>query len=264
MKVGKWDNDATDISLSGAFDSNSMNSICILRILVKKDLEEFKKRLCELRQLAWYPLFLPAIFIELRIQDLPQIMTRIRRFLYKVEKTTGTHKNYARKLGLTKSAGRSLQEVWNGPDFETAPAELTSIASDCAYYESICQTRQSLLNYIEGINKCLQMSGQLPSYNVASRMLEGKINFMRKWMNEVQNRSAYLGKRAEVQVQTVRKPYSSFFTYLIGFYVVFDWENAELKIYLTVSQPDGSTGQRAEQANVGCFVGSQPLQQNGQ
>ncbi|KAF2177734.1 hypothetical protein K469DRAFT_696495 [Zopfia rhizophila CBS 207.26] len=145
MKAGKWDGDATDFSLSGVFNPKAMHSNCILRILVKKDLEVFKKRLYELRQLAWYPLFLPAILIEMRIQELPHILTRIRRFLYRVEKTTGTHKNYLRRLGLTKSTGRSLQDVWNDPDFEIAPAELTSIASDCTYYDLMAQ-RDNALN----------------------------------------------------------------------------------------------------------------------
>lgn len=203
MNVGKWDDDATDISLSGIFDPKTLHSSCILRILVKQDLVEFKKRLYEMKQLAWYPLFLPAIFIELRIQELPQIMTRIRRFLYRVEKTTGTHKNYLRKLGLTKSTGRSLREVWNDPDFEAAPAELTSIASDCAYYGYACQTRQNLLNFIEKINKQLLKESNLPIFDLANSMLERKIEFMRIWMTEVQNRSAYLGRRVEVQVQTV-------------------------------------------------------------
>ena len=111
MKVGRWDNDATDISLSGVFDPKTAHSSCILRILVKQDLVKFKKRLYEMKQLTWYPLFLPAIIIELKIQELPQVMTRIRRFLYRVEKITGTHKNYLRRLGLTKSTGRSLREV---------------------------------------------------------------------------------------------------------------------------------------------------------
>lgn len=188
MKVGSWDNDATDISLSGVFDPKTVHSSCILRILVKQDLVKFKKRLYEMKQFAWYPLFLPAMIIELKIQELPQIMTRIRRFLYRVEKTTGTHKNYLRRLGLTKSTGRSLREVWDDPDFEAAPAELTSIASDCACYEYACQTRQNLLNFIEKSNKQLRNETNLPLFDLANSMLERKIEFMRIWMAEVQNK----------------------------------------------------------------------------
>ncbi|KAL9617504.1 MAG: hypothetical protein Q9160_007715 [Pyrenula sp. 1 TL-2023] len=213
MKPGKWDDDVTDISLSGVFDLERMRSSYILRILLKKDLENFKKRLYELRLFSWYPLYIPVTYIEMKVRGFPEAMARIRRFLYRVKKTTGTHKNYSRKLGLTKSIGRSLQEVWDDPDFEIAPAELTSIASDCAYYESACRTHQSLLNAIEAMNQGLMSTSHSSSFELVGRMLERKTSFIGKWMTEVQNRSTYLGERAEVQVQTVCNHVSSFLSY---------------------------------------------------
>lgn len=204
MKAGRWGDDATDISLSAIFDPKAMQSSCILRILFKKDLEEFKKRLHDLRLWAWYPLFVPVIFIELRIQELPESVIRIRHFLYRVERTIGTHKNYSRRLGFTTSTARSLHEVWNDPDFEMAPAELTSIASDCVYFGHACLIRHNLLNDISNINKRLLRSKCTLSCDGVGRILEEKMVFMRAWMIQVHYRSEYLGKRAEVQVQTVR------------------------------------------------------------
>ncbi|KAF2180314.1 hypothetical protein K469DRAFT_292132 [Zopfia rhizophila CBS 207.26] len=202
MKAGKWDDDATDFSLSALFDPKSMYTYCILRILVKKDLKIFKQRLRELKGLAWYPLFLPAILLEMRIQELPEIIARIRRFLYGIEKTTGTHKNYLRKLGLAKVTGRSLQDVWTDDGFNRAPAELTSIASDCAYYEYACQIRQELLSWLEKMNQDILPIIDSAQCTYAARMLGRKIEFMRAWMKDAENRSIYFGKRAEVQVQT--------------------------------------------------------------
>lgn len=181
-----------------------MRSSCIVRILTKEDVHVFKKRLGEIVNFAWYPYFLPMILTEMRLQHLPGRMRRIRRFLYRVEKTTGTHQNYRQRLGLTSWKGRSVSETWNDPDFEVAPAELTSIASDCAYYESHCRTRQSLLAFVGSMHENMLRSGVVPAQEVAIRMFEQKMQFMKMWATAVENRSAYLGKRAEIQLQMVR------------------------------------------------------------
>lgn len=182
-----------------------MCSSCILRILTKEDLQGLKRRLREILNVAWYPYFLPMILIEMRLQDLPARMQMIRRFLYRVEMTTGTYQNYRLRLGLTTYGwkGRSVSETWNDPDFEAAPAELTSIASDCAYYESHCRTRQNLLAFIESMHENMLRSGVVPSQEVAIRMFGQKMQFMKMWATAVENRSAYLGKRAEIQLQMV-------------------------------------------------------------
>ncbi|KAF1841945.1 uncharacterized protein K460DRAFT_176120 [Cucurbitaria berberidis CBS 394.84] len=201
MKAPKWDDDATDFSLSCVFDSDTMCSGCILRILTKEDLHVFKRRLSEMVEFAWYPYFLPMILTEMRLQHLPGRMRRIRRFLYRVEKTTGTHQNYRQRLGLTTVKGKSVSETWNDPDFEAAPGELTSIASDCAYYESHCRTRQNFLAFINSMHEKLVSARAVPSQELAIRMFGQKMQFMKMWATAVENRSAYLGKRAEIQLQ---------------------------------------------------------------
>lgn len=205
MKPGKWDDDATDFCLSGVFDTQSMRSSCILRMLTKDDLKRFKERLADVKLCAWYPLFLPAILIEMRIQSLPAVVKRIRLYLRKIGKATGTHKNYLRRLGLTNSKGRNLREVWADPDFETAPAELTSIASDASYWEYACKSELNLLRWVDNMHRrVLEMSG-MRSDDPAHRMLQTKMEFMEMWITKVREKSCHFGKQVEGQVQTVRR-----------------------------------------------------------
>jgi hypothetical protein len=181
----------------------TMTSNCILRILTKDDLAHIKTRLRELKEWAWHPLFLPAILVEMRIRSFPNHMTEIRRFLYGVEKTTGTHKNHIRKMRQPDWKGRSLDEMWADPEFETAPAELTSLASQCAYYENACQ---SALDHASWLQTRQQRFGSNPTdarWRRAGKMLESKLDFMKTSVVDMQSRSTYLGKRAEVQMQIV-------------------------------------------------------------
>ncbi|PVI03793.1 hypothetical protein DM02DRAFT_695519 [Periconia macrospinosa] len=200
VKPEKWNDDVTDFSLSAVFNPASKNSNCILRILQKKDLKAFKARLFELKQLIWYPLYLPVILLEMRIHSLPQQLHQIRLFVYRLEKTTGTHKNYLRVLGFTKSKGRTSKEIWRDPAFLLAPGELTSIASECLQIENSCQTSKRLLGWLQDFHRQLMM--HVLKDAEACQILDNKIEFMSAWVADVESRSAYLGKRAEVQVQT--------------------------------------------------------------
>lgn len=203
MKAAKWVDDATDFSLSCVFDSALTRSNCILRILTRENLHIFKQRLSEIVNIPWYPYLLPLILTEIRLHRLPDCMRRIRHFLYRVEKTTGTHQNYRRRLDSTAWKGKSVSETWNDPDFEAAPAELTSIASDCAYYESHCRACQVFLTFIESIHKNMLRASAVSSQSLAIRMFEQKLQFMKMWVTAVESRSAYLGRRAEIQLQVV-------------------------------------------------------------
>jgi hypothetical protein len=203
MKAAKWDDDVTDFSLSCIFDATRMHSSCILRILTKEDLHIFRKRLNEVKDLACSPYLLPALLIETRLQNLPKLTSVIRRFLYRVEKTTGTYKNYRQKLGLTKWKSRTVHESFNDPEFVAAPAELTSLASDCAYYESACRSRRSLLLWLVDMHQQDGSAGNIKRDDMASKMIAQKLQFMVSCATETESRIAYLGKRAEIQMQMV-------------------------------------------------------------
>jgi hypothetical protein len=203
MKFQKWDDDVTDFSFSGVFDPKSMHSSCIIRIMSKKDLRAFKERLNKMSQFAWYPLYLPIFFLEMRLQRMPQALSTIRQFLVRVERTTGTHKNYQQRLGLTTHKNGKVQEMWSEPDFEAAPGELTSIASDCVYFESLCQTRLRLLTWLESIHSSIVEANDTLSHEPAIKVFSQKIQFMKMWVTEVESRCVYFGKRAGIQLQMV-------------------------------------------------------------
>lgn len=183
-----------------------MHSVCMLRILTKADLQIFKERIRDLRDLAWCPFLLPAILLQMRMHELPALLSRLCHFLYRVEKTIGTHKNYRQRLGLTNWKGRSEREAWEDPDFQLAPAELTSIASDCLYYESACRCRQRLLDWIAKKHNGVAQTSIAMNGSEVSHLLNTKFDFMRSSLEEIENRMNYLGKRAEVQMQMVSRP----------------------------------------------------------
>jgi hypothetical protein len=176
-----------------------MHSSCILRILTKKDLLMFKKRLKSLPEFAWYPYFLALVLIELRLQDLPRRTKDLRDALYGLEQTTGIHKKHHHH----KAKGRGPQDKWDEPAFEAAPARLTSIASDCAYYEHACRTRRRLVMWLDSLHKKNKKTPLMRHEDLMSRMFNQKRHFMETSTTETENRMAYLGKRAEIQLQMV-------------------------------------------------------------
>ena len=170
MKAQKWDDDLTDFSFSCVFDNELMNSSYIIRVLTKQDLHTLKKRLNEISQIAWYPLYIPILFIEMRLQDLLAHISKIRQFIVRVARTTGTHNNYQERLGLTQWKNRKVQDTWNDPDFKAAPAELTTIASDYAYYESIFRTRLRLLSRLKAVHLSIVAPDNAISKEAATTM----------------------------------------------------------------------------------------------
>jgi uncharacterized protein (DUF2267 family) len=184
-----------------------MHSSCILRLSTKEDLRDLKTRLEAVADFAWYPYFIAAVLIEKRLERQPAQTNTMRHFLYRVEQTTGTHKNFEHKLWANGVNVRTAEETWTDPDFEVAPAELTSIASDCIKRAFTCRSRARLLDFLEdehGVN--LEM-GSIHHEEKASRMLVRKLRFMRAWIEESESRFAYIGKRAEVQTQMVCSPF---------------------------------------------------------
>ena len=139
------------------------------------------------------------------MHELPGLLSRLRRFLHRVEKTIGTHKNYRQRLGLTNWKGRSERQAWEDPDFQLAPAELTSIASDCLYYESACRCRQRLLEWIAKKHNSVARTSIAMNGCEVSHRLNTKLDFMRSSLEEIDNRMNNLGKRAEVQMQMVSR-----------------------------------------------------------
>jgi hypothetical protein len=178
-------------------------------MLLKSELEFMMERLEALKHLAWHPLLLPLVLVELRTGGTPNDLMKVRDSLYRIEKTTGTHKNYHRQ---SHHEGRGYyargDEVWNRSEFELAPGELTSIASDCALFDARCQINEQLLNWIGEMNEALsaEVTDPQTGFLVQSKtLLNEKISFMKTSLKNNRIRSLYLGKRAEVQVQAVSR-----------------------------------------------------------
>ncbi|KAH7077689.1 hypothetical protein BKA63DRAFT_508768 [Paraphoma chrysanthemicola] len=196
MKAAKWNDDITHFCQSSVFDARTMHSSCILRISLKEDLRDFKARLEQVAEFAWYPYFIAAILLEKPTQKHSEQTEELRRFLYGVEKTTGTHKNHENRQTV-----RTAEEAWTDPKFQLAPGELTSVASDCIKRGFSCPSRKRLLHLLKVAHEENVAMGSISKQDKASRMLTEKLKFMTTWIEESESRFGYIGKRAEVQTQ---------------------------------------------------------------
>jgi len=200
MKSAKWDDDITDFSLSCVTETSTMQSSCILRILIKKDLELFKKRLKAIETVAWYPCFISAILIEMWLHGLPDITSELRNKVYKTEKRSGTHKMH----WVSEWKSKEMWEKWKKIDLGRAATQLTSIASDCVYFVSACSTRRRLIQWLDEYHQTLSTAQNSQSGHLTYEILKQKLKFMEMWAHKSENRMSYFGKRAAVQLQMVR------------------------------------------------------------
>lgn len=207
VKTDKWGADLTNFSLSVAFSPSTGMTCAFIHILLKSDLKQIQDRLQVLKNIAWHPLLLPLIILEQRIELAPPDLARVRTALYKIEKTNGTHKNYQKRARHNQAGYYARgEEVWNRQEFDTAPGDLTSIASSCALFDAKCKINERFLDWIEQMNNDFSIiitdlsTGDTSS---SSYIIRGKVSTMRTWLKNNQDWSAYLGRRAEVQVQAV-------------------------------------------------------------
>ncbi|KAF2033718.1 hypothetical protein EK21DRAFT_108846 [Setomelanomma holmii] len=199
VKAAKWNDNITHFCLSSVFDPSSMHSSCILRIATKKDLQNFKTRLDDVQEFAWYSCFLATLLIDERLKKLPDETNNMRKGLYKIEMTTGTHKKFQHREN--GSIGRTAEEAWGDTKFLSAPAELTSIASDCIKRGFSCPSRRRFVAFLEGEHEANMRKCSNKDADSTFRILTQKLGFMRAWIEESESRFLYLGKRAEVQTQ---------------------------------------------------------------
>jgi hypothetical protein len=210
IKPEKWDANLAHFSLSVIFSPLTGITCALLHILLKAELKKTLDRLKELKHIAWYPLLLPTILLELRTESIAPDLMKVRLALYKVEKDNGTHKNYQDRQHHRKAGYYATgPAVWKREGFDSMPGVLTSIASDCALFDAKCQINEELLDWIEEMNTKFstdvlesKTNNRYPSSTIVCR----KISVMRTWLKNNRIRSVYLGHRAEVQVQAVRKP----------------------------------------------------------
>jgi hypothetical protein len=200
MKSAMWDDDMTDFCLSCVTETSRMRSSCILRISTKSALKQFKQRLSMVPEFSWYPYFLALILMEMRLENLPAKTRMARDTLWDLEKTTGTFKTHY------KNKPRPIQEKWNAPGFDDAPAKLTSLACDCVYNESACRSRKTLVMWLGSQHNLYLHKGVMDKRDITSRTFDQKRHFLEMSATESENRMQYFGKRAEIQLQMVCIP----------------------------------------------------------
>jgi hypothetical protein len=113
IKPEKWDANLAHFSLSLIFSPSTGITCALLHILLKSELKKTLDRLKELKQIAWHPLLLPTILLELRTESIALDLMKVKLALYKVEKDNGTHKNYQDRQHHRK-AGFTLRDLQSG------------------------------------------------------------------------------------------------------------------------------------------------------
>lgn len=207
FKTEIFDSEFASFSLFLATDEVKQTTCGVLHLLLKEDLTKFRVRLEALRQLAWNPIPVLTLLVELRMVKYPAILTKMRDDVYKIEKTLGTHKNYQHKATHTEWGYYARgDEVWKREGFEESAGELTSLAADCARLESKCRVYLKCLSWIQGLTDELLSKLAVNSDSVMTKLTTAmniKIGFTRDRLENDMNRSVYLGQRAQIQVQAV-------------------------------------------------------------
>ncbi|KAF2828628.1 hypothetical protein CC86DRAFT_404530 [Ophiobolus disseminans] len=188
MKSSRWNDDITDFSLPCVSNSSTMHSSCIMRTLTKNDLKQFKERLKAAPTVAWYPCFIAAILLEMRLQKLPKTTSDMRRDIRKIELDIGTYRRHY----ASESKSRELDQKWKHANLGYAAAELTAIATDCAYNEAACISRRRLVQWLGALHTTYQKTKCVKAENIISRMMKQKVEFMEMWAIESEGKMTYL------------------------------------------------------------------------
>ncbi|KLO85634.1 uncharacterized protein LW93_14249 [Fusarium fujikuroi] len=208
VKPERWDSNLANFSISVVHSPASRVTHVVAHMLHKTDIKHLLLRLQALKALAWYPLLVPLILMEQRIEGTAEKLTLMRDSLYSVEKRTGTHKNYRNdKYHEELNHYAYGDRVWErrheqDVDFEAAPGKITSVASDCAMTEAKCQVNESLLDWLQELNDSLaELNTDGGSWERATSSIKMKISAFKTWTGNNRARSIYLAKRAEAQMQ---------------------------------------------------------------
>ncbi|KAF5575373.1 ankyrin repeat [Fusarium pseudocircinatum] len=102
---------------------------------------------------------------------------------------------------------RNSRKVWErrheqDVDFDAAPRNITSFASECAMTEAKCEINETLLDWLKGLNDSLgDHNTDGGSWERITSSISLKISVFKTWSGNNRARSIYLAKRAEAQMQ---------------------------------------------------------------
>ncbi|KAI4179895.1 MAG: hypothetical protein L6R41_007581, partial [Letrouitia leprolyta] len=233
MKTEVFDSHCTSFSLALVADLSSGRTSGILHVLLKSDLQRIKDHLTEdAKQYSRELMALPILLAQLRTSTVPDKLEEIRIQLYETEKRIGSHKNYQHKETHTRWGYYARgEDVWKREGFDAAGGELTSMVSDCVMLESKAQLYARLLDWIEEMHR--KFSSKMQNQGRHDPLLHEKIRVLQNNLEYCRVRSEYLGRRAEAQVQNVRRLAS-------------DALQAAITIVLIVCSHNVATGQRKQ------------------
>jgi hypothetical protein len=152
-------------------------------------------------ELVGLPMFLPALFVELKSHSTNSHVHSCALKLRSVEQTTEIRRDdVLSNLGKTRTDFANL-------DLDGITRELTSVSSKLAHCNYSCQLHLPMLDFFDEINqwavkKVSNERGE--DLAKAEQVALARTAYLRNWLKVISIRTKYLSQRAKAQVQTVR------------------------------------------------------------
>jgi hypothetical protein len=173
--------------------------------LQEDEITRYKGRLFSNRGLLALPTTTATLLIDQRVRLCSQQLRKCHGEIVGSEDAVlmRTRFNSSSQPTRTENIKQKLDKI----DFDTATYELTGLLTRLAYCEFISEIFTPMLQSLERINDRIQLEqknqGQLVK---AAEEIRAMHEFQRGSLAGVSHRARYLSKRAQAQVQTVRRP----------------------------------------------------------
>ena len=162
------------------------------------NLDTFLETLKSFRLLAEFPLLLPSIFIERKVEDVCVQIQFCKDALKEVEANT----KHQRDDILTPHLFEKLEMEML--DFGKITRKLTSLRAKLAHCKYNCNLHRSFVMFLEEVNASISSRNEEGSESLTSKaMFQERTTYLTHWLEIISARAEYLSERANTQVQTV-------------------------------------------------------------
>jgi hypothetical protein len=162
------------------------------------NLHTFLETLESFRLLAEFPLLLPSVLIERKVEDVNGQIQFCKDALKEVEAIT----KHQRDDILTPNLSEELE--MDGLDFGRITRKLTSLRAKLAHCKYNCNLHLSHVMFLEEVNESILSGQEERSDSLTSKVIvRERTTYLTKWLEIMSIRAEYLSERVNTQVQTV-------------------------------------------------------------
>jgi hypothetical protein len=162
------------------------------------NLDTFLEILESFRLLADFPLLIPSIFIERKVEDVCEQIQFCKDALKEVEANTKHRQDDI----ITPHLSEKLE--MERLDFSQITRKLTSLRAKLAHCKYNCNLHRSLVMFLEEVNASNLSRKEEGSDSLTSKaMVQERMTYLTNWLENISKRAEYLSDQANTQVQTV-------------------------------------------------------------